>query len=65
MCLTCGHVGCCDQSPGRHATRHVGETKHLLIRSQEPGEDWGYCYADDLFIEPAPTPSSKNGAGTP
>ncbi|HWJ14154.1 MAG TPA: UBP-type zinc finger domain-containing protein [Gemmatimonadaceae bacterium] len=63
LCLTCGHVGCCDQSPGRHATRHAGETKHFLIRSLEPDEDWGYCYADELFMEPAPTPSSKNSAG--
>ena len=57
LCLTCGHVGCCDQSPGRHASKHVASTKHLIIRSLEPGEDWGYCYADDLFMEPAPTPN--------
>jgi uncharacterized UBP type Zn finger protein len=54
LCLNCGHVGCCDQSPGRHATGHFRETKHQLIRSLEPGEDWGYCYDDDLFMEPAP-----------
>jgi uncharacterized UBP type Zn finger protein len=59
LCLTCGHVGCCDQSPGRHATAHAHATKHPLIRSLEPGEDWGFCYPDDLFIEPAPRP--KNG----
>ena len=65
LCLTCGHVGCCDQSPGRHASRHVADTKHFVIRSLEEGEDWGYCFADELFMEPAPTPSPKNSAGAP
>ena len=50
-CLDCGHVGCCDQSIGKHATRHARETGHEVIRSFEPGEDWRYCYADDLFVE--------------
>ena len=50
-CLTCGHIGCCDDSPNRHATAHAHETGHQLIQSYEPGEDWVYCYADDLFIE--------------
>lgn len=59
LCLTCGHVGCCDQSPGRHATAHVHATNHPLIRSLEPEEDWGYCYPDDLFMEPAPGPLPK------
>ena len=59
LCLTCGHVGCCDQSPGRHATKHVHETQHQLIRSLEAGEDGGFCYADDLFMEPAPRPLPK------
>jgi len=59
LCLSCGHVGCCDQSPGRHATAHAHATRHPLIRSLEPGEDWGFCYPDDLFIEPAPRPLSK------
>lgn len=54
MCLTCGHVGCCDNSVNRHATKHFHSTKHPLIRSFEPGEDWGWCYEDQLFIEPAP-----------
>lgn len=55
MCLSCGHIGCCDQSQGKHATKHFHGTKHPLIRSYEPGEDWGWCYVDELFIEPAPT----------
>lgn len=55
MCLSCGHIGCCDQSQGKHATRHFHSSAHPIIRSYEPGEDWGWCYVDDLFIEPAPT----------
>jgi len=51
LCLTCGHVGCCDNSPNRHATKHFHSTQHPVIRSYEPGEDWGYCYPDDAFAE--------------
>jgi uncharacterized UBP type Zn finger protein len=50
MCLICGHVGCCDSSPNRHARRHHEQTGHLLIRSVEPGEDWGWCYADQTYF---------------
>ena len=56
LCLECGHVGCCDDSPNRHATKHFHKVKHPVMRSFEPGEDWGYCYVEDLFIEPAPRP---------
>ena len=52
MCLICGHAGCCDQSPNRHATAHVEATGHPLIRSMEPDEDWAYCYPDDAWLEP-------------
>lgn len=55
MCLTCGHIGCCDQSQGKHATKHFHSSNHPIIRSYERGEDWGWCYVDNLFIEPAPT----------
>jgi hypothetical protein len=53
-------VGCCDNSPGRHATGHYSAIKHPIIRSFEPGEDWYYCYIDDLAFEledapPAPS----------
>jgi uncharacterized UBP type Zn finger protein len=51
LCLTCGHVGCCDDSPNRHATKHYHATRHPVIRSFEPGESWRYCYPDDLFVE--------------
>lgn len=57
LCLTCGHVGCCDSSPNKHATKHFHHTQHPIMRSFEPGEDWGWCYIDDLMIEPAPRPA--------
>ena len=50
-CVACGHIGCCDQSPNRHATKHSRGTDHVVIRSFEPGEAWWYCYADDAFFE--------------
>jgi uncharacterized UBP type Zn finger protein len=50
VCLSCGHVGCCDSSPNRHATAHYRGTKHPIITSGEVGETWGYCYADDQFL---------------
>jgi uncharacterized UBP type Zn finger protein len=56
LCLECGHVGCCDDSPNRHATKHFHKTKHPVMRSFEPGENWGFCYVENLFIEPAPRP---------
>jgi uncharacterized UBP type Zn finger protein len=53
-CLSCGHVGCCDSSPGRHATRHFHLTTHPLVASLEPGEDWMWCYVDQVMIDVAP-----------
>jgi len=50
ICLTCGHVGCCDNSPGRHATAHYRDSAHPLIRSLEPGEEWSWCYVDELAL---------------
>ena len=50
ICLTCGHVGCCDDSPARHATHHAHETAHPLIRSHEPGEEWSWCYVDEVAM---------------
>jgi uncharacterized UBP type Zn finger protein len=49
-CLTCGHVGCCDSSPGLHARGHYERTGHPLIRSAEPGESWGWCYVDEIEL---------------
>ncbi len=51
MCLACGHVGCCDSSPNRHATGHFHQSGHPLMRSVEPGEDWGWCYVDEVELE--------------
>jgi hypothetical protein len=48
MCTNCGHIGCCDSSPNRHATAHVHATGHPVIRSAEPGEDWFWCYTDEV-----------------
>jgi uncharacterized UBP type Zn finger protein len=48
ICLECGHVGCCDDSPNRHASAHAAGTGHPIIRSLEPGEDWSWCYPDQL-----------------
>ena len=48
MCHTCGKVGCCDQSPNRHATAHFQESGHPLMRSAEPGEEWSWCYVDEV-----------------
>lgn len=54
LCVTCGHVGCCDDSKNRHATKHFHSTNHPMMRSFEPGEDWGWCYIDELFFESFP-----------
>ncbi|HEY2716652.1 MAG TPA: UBP-type zinc finger domain-containing protein [Solirubrobacterales bacterium] len=51
MCQSCGHIGCCDNSPGKHATAHNQETGHPIIRSAEPGETWSWCYVDELMME--------------
>jgi uncharacterized UBP type Zn finger protein len=49
LCLTCGHVGCCDSSRNKHATKHFHATKHPLVRSIEPGEVWVWCYVDQMM----------------
>ena len=50
LCLTCGHVGCCDSSPMRHARAHAGYQGHPIVQSFEPGEDWRWCYVDEAFV---------------
>ena len=50
LCLSCGHVGCCDSSKNRHATKHFWATKHPIVRSLEPGEDWRWCYVDEVAV---------------
>lgn len=51
LCLTCGHVGCCDSSKNKHATKHFHSTQHPVIRSFEPGETWKWCYVDEFMAE--------------
>lgn len=51
LCLTCGHVGCCDNSKNKHATKHFHQTLHPVIKSFEPGEEWKCCYVDEVFAE--------------
>ena len=51
-CLVCGHVGCCDSSPNRHATKHFHSTEHPLVQSFEPGENWIFCYVGKVVMEP-------------
>ncbi len=50
LCLTCGHVGCCDSSPHRHARKHFHTAKHPIIQSFEPGEDWRWCFVDAVEV---------------
>jgi uncharacterized UBP type Zn finger protein len=50
LCLVCGHVGCCDSSKNQHATKHYHKTGHPVIRSFEPGENWEWCYIDELIF---------------
>ena len=63
VCLMCGHVGCCNSSPGKHASAHANQHAHALVRSYEPGEDWFYCYVEDVafLVDGAPAaPSHQN-----
>jgi uncharacterized UBP type Zn finger protein len=59
LCLICGHVGCCDNSKNKHATAHYRATLHPVIKSFEPGEDWGWCYADEVYVKPMPANRGK------
>ena len=61
ICTECGHVGCCDNSPNRHATRHFHATQHPIIRSFEPNETWGWCYVDDQYLEEMGPPANTYG----
>jgi uncharacterized UBP type Zn finger protein len=51
LCLECGHVGCCDSSKNRHATKHFHQTGHPIMQSFQPGEDWGWCYIDQVQVD--------------
>jgi uncharacterized UBP type Zn finger protein len=51
LCMVCGHVGCCDNSKNKHATAHFHETRHPIMKSFEPGEDWGWCFVDEVELD--------------
>jgi uncharacterized UBP type Zn finger protein len=51
LCLECGHVGCCDSSKNKHATKHFHATRHPIVQSLEPGETWGWCYLDNVELD--------------
>ena len=51
LCRTCGHVGCCDDSKNKHATKHFKSVGHPIMTSFEPGEDWSWCYIDGLAMQ--------------
>jgi uncharacterized UBP type Zn finger protein len=48
MCMSCGKISCCDSSPNRHATKHAGASGHPIVRSAQPGEQWSWCYVDEV-----------------
>ena len=51
LCLTCGHVGCCDDSINKHGTKHFKKTNHPVIKSYEAGENWKWCFVDEVMME--------------
>jgi len=51
LCMTCGHVGCCDDSPGKHASAHYAEMHHPIVRSFQSPDDWGWCYVDKQYLD--------------
>ena len=60
LCQSCGHVGCCDSSPGRHATKHFRTVQHPVVRSFEPGEYWFWCYVDEITFEIEGAPPARS-----
>jgi hypothetical protein len=61
LCRTCGHVGCCDNSPNRHATKHFHATRHPIIEGYDPPEGWGFCYIDDVMLDLGDRATPHNG----
>ena len=56
VCMICGHVGCCDSSKNKHATKHYHATHHPIMKSFEPDEEWGWCYPDEAMLDAAEWP---------
>ena len=55
VCRSCGHVACCDSSPNQHASKHAAASGHPIVSSLEPGEDWSWCYVDEVaFVVESP-----------
>ena len=61
LCRTCGHVGCCDDSPNRHATKHFAATGHPIIEGYDPPEGWGWCYVDRVEFDLSDRATPHNG----
>ncbi len=61
VCRACGHVGCCDQSPGKHATAHFHATAHPIMEGYDPPEHWGWCYVDEVMFDLSADPTEQNG----
>ena len=61
MCRSCGHIGCCDDSPNRHATKHFHATKHPVIEGYDPPEGWAWCFVDEVFIDLDGDVTPQNG----
>jgi uncharacterized UBP type Zn finger protein len=60
MCQSCGYIGCCDSSPNQHTTKHVQATGHPVVRSAQPGEDWSWCYEDQVAFVVKPQEASED-----
>ena len=61
LCRACGHVGCCDNSPGRHATKHFRATGHPIIEGYDPPEGWGWCFVDEVAFDLSDRMTPHNG----
>ncbi len=61
LCRTCGHVGCCDSSPNKHATKHFHRTKHPIVEGYDPPEGWGWCYVDEVMFDLADNATPQRG----
>ena len=61
LCRACGHVGCCDDSPNRHASQHFRETGHPIIEGYDPPEHWGWCYVDEVFLDLSEVATEQDG----
>lgn len=63
LCMSCGHVGCCDSSPNKHASKHSQHVHHPIVKSFEPGEEWGWCYVDQVMLDLSSIPTGHHTLG--